>query len=80
MAGTGGLIPLHGHENKEVLDELSGKDGILYYKGERICDDFSSRSVKIMIDDVWDAMAELEEATGGESDDIEQSEGSTDTE
>lgn len=79
MAGTGSLIKLHGHDNMDVLDELSVKDNVLYFRGEMVCEDYESRSIKIMIDDVWDAIEELE-AAGGESDDTEQSEGSTDTE
>ena len=79
MAEAGSLIKLHSHENQSVLDELSVRNNVLYFRGEMVCEDYEKMSIKIMIDDVWDAMAELE-STGGESDDTEQSEGSSDTE
>ena len=79
MAATGSLIPLHGHENMELLNDLSVRNNVLYFRDEMVCEEYESRSIKIMIDDVWDAMKELESA-GGESDDTEQSEGSSDTE
>ena len=79
MAGTGSLIELHNHENMSILNDLSVKGGILHFRGEMICEDYESMSIKIMVNDVWDAISSLED-TGGEPDDTEQSEGSSDTE
>ena len=80
MAGTGSLIKLHHHDNIDILNDFTAKDDVLYFRGERVCEDYEKLSIKIMIDDVWDAMQELEESAGGVSDDDEQSEGSFDNE
>lgn len=70
MAEVGSLIPLHIHDNMKILNDLSTKNNVLYFRNEMVCMDYESISIKIMIDDVWDAMEELEN-TGGEPNDTE---------
>lgn len=70
MANTGSLISLHSHDNMNLLNNLTEIDNVLYLYGERVCKDYDNNIIRVMVDDVWNAIEDLEN-TGGESDDTE---------
>lgn len=58
---TGSLIPIHNHDNKNILDRLGEtEDQMLTFDGEQVYKNYDNISIRVMINELWDELRETE--------------------
>ena len=50
---VGSLIPVHSHENKDVLDKLNTINNCLSFNGQLVCLEYTEQEIQIMINEIW---------------------------
>lgn len=61
MSGTGSLIPIHTHANKDILDRLGETaDKMLTFDGEQVYKDYDNISIRVMVNELWEELKEAE--------------------
>lgn len=61
MSGTGSLIPIHTHANKNILDRLGETaDQMLTFDGEQVYKDYDNISIRVMVNELWEELKEAE--------------------
>ena len=74
---TGSLIPIHSHNNKNILDRLGEtKDQMLTFDGEQVYKDYDDISIRVMINDLWEELNTIitpDTDIGGDSSDTSES-------
>lgn len=61
MSGTGSLIPIHTHANKDILDRLGeNADQMLTFDGEQVYKNYDNISIRVMVNELWEELKEAE--------------------